>query len=110
MRAVVFAVEQIGIDRDRTVTGIQKKQLISQREKVLAGILEHGNSAFIDRPTTVESSELLHGHVHAHVQLGCDLICTWHRIFFTVSMEIAEVVKDSEALGFSFHFQTSFGI
>ena len=39
MRAAVFAVEQIGIDCDRTVAGIQKEQFIGQREKIFTGIL-----------------------------------------------------------------------
>ena len=86
MRAAVFAVEQIGIDCDRTVAGIQKEQFIGQREKIFTGILEHGNSVFIGQSAMVQLIELLHGHIHTHVQLDCDLIRSWYRKIFAVRM------------------------
>ncbi len=78
MRASVFAVKQIGVDRDGSVTDVHEKQFIGQREKVLAGILEHGNPVFIDQSAMVQLIELFHSHVHTHVQLGCNLIRAWY--------------------------------
>ena len=48
----------------------------------------------------VQLIELLHGHIHTHVQLDCDLIRTWYRKIFAVRMEIAEIGKNSKPLGF----------
>ena len=98
MRASVFTVEQIGIDCDRTMAGVQEEQLIGQREKVLAGILEHGNPDFIDQSAMVQLIELFHSHVHTHVQLGCNLIRAWYSKISVMSMEIAEIGKNSKPL------------
>ena len=35
MRAAVLAVEQVGVDRDGTVTDVQEEKFIGQREKIL---------------------------------------------------------------------------
>ena len=42
MRTTIFPAEQGGINCDRTATGVQKGQLIGQREKVFTGIFEYG--------------------------------------------------------------------
>ena len=53
----------------------------------------------IQQPTLLEFHELHCGHVLAHVQFGCDLVCTGWDIFFAVGMEIAEIGEGSEGLG-----------
>lgn len=40
MSSAIFTVEQVGVDRDSSVTDIHKKQFIGQREKILAGVFE----------------------------------------------------------------------
>ena len=53
----------------------------------------------IQQPTLLEFHELHCGHVLAHVQFGCDLVCTGWDIFFAVGMEIAEIGEGGEGLG-----------
>ena len=76
MSSAIFAVEQVGVDRDGPVTDVQEKQFIGQREKVLAIAFEYRNHVLIQQSATVEFGNLLHSHVLAHVQLGCNFICT----------------------------------
>ena len=76
MCPTIFAVEQVGVDRDGSVTDVQEKQFIGQREKVLAVAFEHRNHVLIQQSATVEFGNLLRSHVFAHMQLGSDLICT----------------------------------
>ena len=109
MCPTIFAVEQVGVDRDGSVTDVQEKQFIGQREKVLAVAFEHRNHVLIQQSATVEFGNLLHSHVLAHVQLGCDFIRTGQGIFVAVDMQIAEIGEDGKAWGLRPHFQISFG-
>ena len=102
MRAAVFAVEQIGVDGDGSVTDIQKEQFIGQREKILAGIFEYRNHVSIQQSAMVEFGKPLRRHIFAHVQLGCDFFRTGQNIFFTVDVQIAEIGEDSKSLGLEF--------
>ena len=76
MRAAVFTVEQVGVDRDGSVTNIQKEPSIGQREKILVGVFEYRNHVLIQQSAAVEFGNLLRSHIFAHVQLGCDFIHT----------------------------------
>ena len=104
MCAAILAVEQIGVDRDGSVTDVHEKQFIGQREKVLAVAFEYRNHVLIQQSATVEFGNLLHSHVLAHVQLGCDFIRTGQGIFVAVDMQIAEIGEDGKPLGFQFPF------
>lgn len=99
MGASIFAVEQVGVDGDGSVTETQEEQFIGQREKVLPGTLAHWNQMLIQQFTLFELYELLCGHVLAHVQLGCDLVRTGRDKFFDVGVEIAEIGEGSEGPG-----------
>ena len=99
MGASIFTVEQISIDGDGSVTEIQEEQFIGQREEILSGIPAHWNHALIQQFTLFEVHELLCGHVLAHLQLGCDLVCTGRGGFFAVGVEIAEIGEGGEGLG-----------
>ena len=104
MCPTIFAVEQVGVDRDGSVTDVQEKQFIGQREKVLAVAFEHRNHVLIQQSATVEFGNLLRSHVFAHMQLGCDFICTGRGIFVAVDMQIAEIGEDGKSLGLQFPF------
>ena len=47
MSSAIFAIEQVGVDRHRSVTDVQEKQLIGQREKVLAVAFKYRNHVLI---------------------------------------------------------------
>ena len=72
----VFAVERVCVHSDSSVTDVQEEQFIVQREEIFAGTLEYRNHVLIQQSATVEFGNLLRSHVFAHVQLGCDFICT----------------------------------
>ena len=76
MCAAILTVEQICVDGDGSVAGVQKEQLIGQREKILAAVFEYGNHVLIQQSATVEFRELFCGHVCTHVQAGCEFIRT----------------------------------
>ena len=99
MGAAVFAVKQISIDRNSTMTDVQEEQFVGQREKVFASILEHGNHVLIQQSAAGHLRELLRDHVCAHVQLGRNLICAWHDKSFAVGVEIAEIGEDGKSPG-----------
>ena len=104
MSSAIFAIEQVGVDRHRSVTDVHEKQFIGQREKVLAVAFEYRNHVLIQQSATVEFGNLLCSHVLAHVQLGCDFIRTGQGIFVAVDMQIAEIGEDGKPLGFQFPF------
>ena len=76
MGAPILTVEQIGVDRDGSVTGVQKEQFIGQREKILAAVFEYGNHVLIQQTSMIEFRELFCSHVCTHVQAGCEFIRT----------------------------------
>ena len=99
MGASIFAVEQVGVDGDGSVTETQEEQFIGQREKVLPGTLAHRNQMLIQQFTLFEVHELLCGHGLAHVQRGCDFVRTGRDRFPAVGVEIAEIGEGIEGLG-----------